>query len=239
MPAKEFDLPDIGTVYVYKRRGARNIRLSVNSDGKVRVTIPAWVPYKAGVAFAVQKQSWLAAHTTQKSDLEDGQRIGKYHTLRLLLKAGIPKPQSRVSSTQVAVSYPSTSSPASIQAAAHSAAQRALKAEADRLLPQRLRELATTFGFDYTGLTIRHLKTRWGSCNSKQEITLNYYLMQLPWELIDYVLVHELVHTQHLHHGKDFWQAVEQCLPNFKERRKQLKQYQPSVLAPINTRSMA
>lgn len=239
MSAKQYDLPDIGTVTIYRRRGTKNIRLSINSDGKVRITIPMWLPYKAGVNFALQKQEWLASHITQQASLEDGQRIGKYHTLRLIPRSDISKIQSRVVDAEIRVSYPAQTSAEAIQKAAHAACQRGLRTEAERLLPQRLATIASNYGYSYSSLTIRHLKTRWGSCNSKQEITLNYYLMQIPWELIDYVLLHELVHTNHLHHGKEFWDEVSEHLGAFKERRKTLKQYQPSVLTPKSIRSVA
>jgi predicted metal-dependent hydrolase len=53
--------------------------------------------------------------------------------------------------------------------------------------------------------------------------------MQLPWDLIDYVLLHELVHTEHLHHGAGFWQRFDQVLPGAKQKRKALRAYKPSV----------
>lgn len=237
MPAKTFELPDLGTIYVYKRKGTRNIRLSVNGDGKIRVTMPTWLPYTAGVTFAAQKQSWLAEHQAKAEDLEDGQRIGKYHTLRFVEKQ-TGKVQTRVTANEIIINIPPETMADELQKAAHQAAQRALKTEAEQLLPQRLASLAKQQGFSYKDAGVRHLKTRWGSCNSKHEITLNYYLMQLPWELIDYVLIHELAHTKQLNHSKAFWQVVEAAMPTYKERRKQLKHYQPSVLAPKTTRSM-
>ncbi len=239
MPARSFELPDIGTVHVYRRHGTKNIRLSVNSDGKIRVTVPVWLPYKAGVAFAAQKREWLARQQAHRADLEHRQRIGKYHTLQFVPQEDSSRIQTRVTATEVRIAYPPHTAPDAIQKAAHAAAQRALRQEAEQLLPQRLAELARQYSFGYASLRIRHLKSRWGSCNAKGEITLNYYLMQLPWELIDYVLIHELVHTRYLNHSRDFWQTVEGCLPNYKERRKALKHYQPSVLAPKSNRHKA
>lgn len=237
MPAKEFNLPDIGTIYVYRRRGIKNIRLSVNSDGKVRVTMPMWLPYRTGVSFAQQKQAWLAEHLEQQGTLENNQRIGKYHTL-IIQAAPVDRIQTRLKSNQIVITHPVQVDPAELQQAAKGAAQRALRKEAGQLLPQRLATLSTQAGLNYTSVSIRHLKSRWGSCNSRQEITLNYYLMQLPWELIDYVLLHELAHTEHLHHGTEFWALVERHMPNYKLRKKELRQYQPSVLTPKSIRSV-
>ncbi|MEO5627604.1 MAG: SprT family zinc-dependent metalloprotease [Candidatus Saccharimonadales bacterium] len=238
MATKQFELESIGPVSVYKRRGSKSIRLSVNSDGLIRVTMPTWLPYQAGLAFASQKKAWLLSQMKHEQ-FKDGQRLGKYHTLRLLVKPGISQPQTRLTDTEAIVNYLGSVSSPAVQAAAHEVAKRSAKAEAEQLLPQRLKSLSEVHGYQYKGLKIRHLKSRWGSCSSLHDITLNYYLMQLPWELIDYVLVHELVHTAHLNHGKGFWKAVEECIPDYKARRKRLKDYQPSLLSLKSDSSVA
>jgi predicted metal-dependent hydrolase len=238
MAVKEFSLDAVGTVFVYKRRGAKNIRLSVNSDGKVRVTIPPWLPYKAGLAFAEKKSAWLVAQKPQEG-FTDGQRLGKFHTLHIESRKELARIQTRVTDTEAFVLYPHGTPALQIDEAAHKVAKRVMKTEADRLLPQRLDQLAEKFGFSYASVSIRHLKSRWGSCNSKKALVFNYYLMQVPWEEIDYVIIHELSHTKHLNHGTDFWSEVERCLPDYKQRRKVLNEFQPSILAPKSMRSMA
>lgn len=234
---RSFSVPDVGTVYIYKRRGSRNIRLSVNSDGKIRVNLPLWLPYKAGISFAMQKKAWL--NQQQKQLLEDGQAIGKTHTLQLVLEDGRSKIVTRLKQNEALVYFGSAASQADVQEAAQKVAKRALLYQAEELLPGRLADLATLYGLEYQALSCRHLKSRWGSCSSHQEITLNYYLMQLPWRLIDYVLVHELAHTKKMNHSPEFWQIVGECLADYKLLRKELRGYQPSVLLPKNSSSMS
>jgi len=79
---------------------------------------------------------------------------------------------------------------------------------------------------------IKRLSSRWGSCDSHQNIVLNLYLMQLPWECIDYVLLHELTHTQILRHGAPFWDAMGKLLPNLAAIRKQMRGYHPVLQSP-------
>lgn len=238
MSVKVFDVPKVGQVHIYKRAGAKHIRLSVNGEGKVRVTMPTWMPYKAGLLFAEQKRDWLSGQQRHVNDLAHGQRIGKYHTLRFVIG---PSLKTRVTETLIYVTHKEnqTIEDEAVQSTAKRGAERALRQEGEQLLPRRLKELAAQHGFSFSSVSVRHLKSRWGSCNSQKQITLNYYLMQLPWEQIDYVLVHELAHTEQLNHSPKFWQTVEKALPNYKQRRKVLNEYQPSVLAPKNTRSMA
>jgi predicted metal-dependent hydrolase len=116
-----------------------------------------------------------------------------------------------------------------VQAKTMAAAERALKAEAIKLLPQRLKLLALKNGFNYKDVRVRKLTARWGSCSSTKVITLSYYLIQLPWPLIDYVLLHELTHTQHMHHGSRFWDRFKQVLPTARMLQKEIRSYRPIV----------
>src|SRR5262249_22487168 len=120
-----------------------------------------------------------------------------------------------------------TASDVEVQRIAEAASIRALRRQAEQLLPQRLAGLATKHGFRYRSVAVKRLKSRWGSCDQHKNIVLNLFLMQLPWECIDYVLIHELVHTEVLRHGPDFWAAMARELPDVKRLRKQMRQYQP------------
>ena len=82
---------------------------------------------------------------------------------------------------------------------------RALRHEALRVLPKRLAALAARYGFSYTRVTVRDMRTRWGSCSSERRISLALSLMTLPEHLIDYVLLHELCHTVEMNHSQQFW----------------------------------
>jgi len=70
---------------------------------------------------------------------------------------------------------------------------------------------------------IKSQKTMWGSCSSKNNINLNYLLLMAPMGVIDYVIVHELVHTIHRNHSTDFWDSVESIMPEFQEHKRWLQ----------------
>lgn len=114
-----------------------------------------------------------------------------------------------------------------VQKAAQTASIRALKKEAGQLLPQRLRTLAMQTGFTYKSVGVKQLKSRWGSCTHQKEITLNLFLMQLPWRLIDYVLLHELTHTKVMRHGPPFWKELEKHVPRAKQLSKEIANHHP------------
>ena len=214
-------------VTVYKRRGSRNLKLSVNAHG-VRVTIPAWAPYKAGVDFARSRQSWIADQRPAPRLLSHDQAIGKSHHLYFEPTGG-QIIRTRVSDIAVTVKHPvslSSYSPA-VQQAAAEAAIRALRKQAEKLLPQRLAYLAGRHGLEYRAVSVKRLKGRWGSCDQHGNIVLNLFLMRLPWPLIDYVLLHELTHTRVLRHGPVFWDEMAKLMPDVKTARREIKRHHP------------
>lgn len=95
--------------------------------------------------------------------------------------------------------------------------------QSKQFLPERVEYYAGSMGVTYGRITIRNQRTRWGSCSSKGNLNFNCQLMRLPEELIDYVVVHELCHRKEMNHSAAFWAEVEKVLPDYKERRKELK----------------
>jgi predicted metal-dependent hydrolase len=233
MAVRKATIPEVGTVMIYKRRRTKSIRLSITHDGSVRVTIPAWAPYKTGIEFVQRKSAWIRSKTGTVSYLRSGDRIGKAHQLLIEQDTGISKIQTRIVGTEIRIRTPEAIHPESeeCQLAAKAACIRALKREAEQLLPRRLEALASQYDFTYNGVKIKQLRSRWGSCNHKQEITLNCFLMQLPWHLIDYVLLHELLHTEVLAHGPSFWGRLDAYVGDLKNLRKEIKSFQPALIA--------
>lgn len=99
----------------------------------------------------------------------------------------------------------------------------ALKKKAKEILPKRLDELALRYGYKYNKVALKYMKTRWGSCSFKNNINLNVSLVTLDGELIDYVLLHELVHTVEKNHAKTFWARINSHMPDARKRQKILK----------------
>jgi predicted metal-dependent hydrolase len=234
MPNKQFMLDAGVPVNIYKRKANRSLRLSVTASGEVRVTIPAWAPYSAGLKFARSRYDWILSQKRLNPSLAEGQLIGKAHHLSFIVNTSAAKPTSRVTLGSISVNYPeglATTDPA-VQKAAQDGSIRALRAQAEQLLPQRLAGLAKTHDFTYSGVSIKRLKSRWGSCDQNKKIILNLFLMQLPWEYIDYVLLHELMHTRVMRHGPDFWRAMTALQPDTASLRKNLHRYQPVLDSP-------
>ena len=94
---------------------------------------------------------------------------------------------------------------------------------AKEYIPKRVEYYHSLTGGNYTKITIRDQKTRWGSCSTNGTLSFNYRLMLAPPRVLDYVVIHELCHLTHMNHSKDFWNMVASILPDYKEYRKWLK----------------
>ena len=87
--------------------------------------------------------------------------------------------------------------------------------------------LAPVVGVDYGRISIRHQKTRWGSCSSKGNLNFNCLLMLAPEDIRDYVVVHELCHRKEMNHSRRFWAEVARVVPDYKEKERWLKENGP------------
>lgn len=106
-----------------------------------------------------------------------------------------------------------------------------LKAKAKRELPQRIAYYAQKIGVTYGTVTIRHQKSRWGSCSSKGNLNFNCLLMLTPREVQDAVIVHELCHRKQMNHSKKFYQEVYRVYPDYDKWMRWLKKEGPVLIA--------
>lgn len=102
--------------------------------------------------------------------------------------------------------------------------ERFFKEYARFYLQKRLDELSKQFCLPYNRLTIRAQKTRWGSCSNQKNINLNYRLIFIAKEQMDYIMLHELSHTIHMNHSKLFWATLETLMPGARKTDKQVNQ---------------
>ncbi len=101
---------------------------------------------------------------------------------------------------------------------------KSVSAEEKSRLIKRVEHLANKHGFTYSKVTLRSMKTRWGSCTALNNISLNIGLIALADELRDYIILHELVHTKIKNHGKEFWNELNSIMYNPKLLSRKLRQ---------------
>jgi predicted metal-dependent hydrolase len=100
------------------------------------------------------------------------------------------------------------------------------RAAAKGIILARLEELAGIHSISYNKVFIKNQKTRWGSCSAKKNLNFNYKIALLPKHLMDYVLLHELVHIKHLNHSRQFWDELNRLtVDDAASLDKQLKEF--------------
>lgn len=231
MALKEVELAGVGHLVVSRRKGIKHIRLSVNSKGQPRLSLPYYVPLSAGLVFARSKTDWLLnqMQNNRPTTLKNGGLIGKNYWLQLLMDAKNKKTRSLLKGNKLII-YNYQPALRASKKIAEQAIIRCLKLQAESILLPQLISLASQLGYKFKTAKIKTLRSRWGSCSSKGEIALSVFLVQLPEPLIEYVLIHELVHTQQMNHSQAFWQELSSNMPDYKQRRKTLKSYRPTII---------
>lgn len=106
--------------------------------------------------------------------------------------------------------------------------------EASKVILGRIKAISARIGVYPQKVSLRSQKTRWGSCSSKGNISLNWKLIFAPIEVIDYVIIHELCHLQQMNHSNAFWTLVSSYAPHYKEQREWLKKHSHLIHWPYN-----
>jgi len=189
--------------YTIARRRVRNARISVNHELQVKIVIPLWYKETDLQQLIAEKQKWIEKQlihfTLAKKDIP---QLGMGEIL--YLGEGINPGFDVTDTLQLHHWYQTV---------------------AQEIFGVRIKALAAEYGFRFSKLTLRNQKTRWGSCSKKKYISLNWKLIKAPLAVIDYVILHELTHTQVFDHSKSFWLKLEQVCPDYKQAVQWLKKY--------------
>jgi predicted metal-dependent hydrolase len=233
-----FEHKDFGKVMMIKSSRTRRISISAKPFQPLRVTLPVFESYSRAERFLEEKEKWIHKTLEKIRKLEDQYTVfnenTRFHTREHELKVEYMDgdiPRVSLKDKMILVKLPLTSDIHSpeIQDMIRWGIQAAWRKEARKYLPVRLSDLSRKHQLPYNRVIIKNNKTRWGSCSQKNNINLSLHLMRLPDHLIDYILLHELVHTLHKNHGRRFWINMEKICPNAKSLDKELRGYRIEI----------
>ena len=224
---------EFGDIEIRRVKGAF-VRLKIQPNGKLIAQLPRFTSPNEVVKLLEASRDNLRQNLAKmpvKKTYTDGDRIGKSHHLKL--RQGV-RENVELKGLDIIVTLKDTTSRLARERLIKDGVQKALRQEAKSYLPRRLKYLSMQTGLSYDKVQFAHQRSRWGS-NSRSRfhgrrnitISLNIMLMTLPNELIDYVLLHELNHTRHMDHSREFWADLEKICPHAKRRRAWLKQFSP------------
>lgn len=222
------------TVRVHPR--ARHVRLRLDPRDGLIVTVPPRFDQRRIPRLLAERSDWIAAvsrrHAGLRADCAPAllgsrpQRVDLPASGRSWAVAyrNVAAAQARLHDrgARLELAVPAARSAESDELVA-ALLRRWLSRQARVFLGQELDGLARRHGLRYGGFSIRHQRSRWGSCSAAGRISLNARLMFCPMDAVRYVLIHELVHTEHLNHSEAFWVRVAELMPDYDAARQSLK----------------
>ena len=211
-------------------RRKKTVAVTVDSAGGVLLVAPAQLATSELDALVRRKAPWIDKQIRRVKSLESmpasrefvsGESmlyLGRHYRLKVCPREnGPPKLRGRWLHVSARVG---ADQPDEVRSALISW----LRQRAQERLPERVGAWCLKVGVAMPQVLVADQRKRWGSCDQGGTIRLNWRIIQAPMRLVDYVVVHELVHLQHRGHGRDYWQAVGRVMPGYERRREELRE---------------
>lgn len=205
---------------------ARYARLLIKPYGGLEVVIPPRFPRSEIPMLVARHAEWARHQLDKQAKLRQSIRLPQH----LALAFDNSSTQVLYASESLAFNYDlfDEISPDHILVEGDSQQERIrelrawIRQRARNLFPPLLRSVSQQVGLDFERVSIRSQKTRWGSCSIRGHISLNDQLLFLPAQTVEYLMIHELCHTRHLNHSRQFWDLVESRCPDYRSHEKLL-----------------
>lgn len=213
------------------RSGRKSLALIVHPDLSIECRFPLVCSMNTVEEFINSKTHWMQKtlrkiearpqqtnRTFQEASLQPF--LGVEYALKLMTGARV---KVQLSDLELTLSCRKPDSPVTVSRILRNW----YREQAKRVFKTRLIDCQKLFSGNHScsGLVIRRMKSRWGSCSSTGVVTLNSRLVEYPMGVIDYVIVHELCHLVHFSHNKQFYRLLAEKMPDWRERRAVLSGY--------------
>jgi len=211
-----------------KSQRAKHIRIKISAIGELSVVLPRGISEMHAHGFLQKKSQWVSktindmpvVENTQFPDHLDLKLLNEYWKVEYISldKSGY------IQVKEISMGHLEIKGNLKDWGLVSKTINQWCKKKAKYIFKTMLENLAEEHGFHFNKLSIRSQKTRWGSCSSSKNINLNSKLLFMPIHIVEYVIIHELCHTIEMNHSSNFWRLVEDCDPDYRQNRKQLKQ---------------
>lgn len=220
--------------YKIIRSKRKTLSLQITRDAVLEVRVPLWLPEEQIDAFVHSKQGWIEKNMAACRELAAERASFTLHYGGTALLRGQERPIIAGAGKKARFEDGSFVLPAGLdRAMLKQAVVRLYRQLAQELLPQKAAHYAQLMRLTPSAVKINSAKTRWGSCSSKGSINFSWRLIMADDALIDYVVVHELAHLRELNHSPRFWAVVASALPDYQNRKQQLRLLQKRLAAEV------
>ena len=232
------------TIQVHIVRSKRKtICMSVNKDGSVTVKAPLRYPSEKEIAgFVEQKAEWILNQRERQQEREDMKLVRRFETdysfpylgkeclveMQSAKKTSISYQDEKIiiktpAFESLAVDYEAPENEEKIEKLQNDL-KKWYKKQAYAYVSKRVDYYKDIVGVTVTSVSIKSRKSQWGSCDSNGNLTFSWRLVMARPEAIDYVVIHELCHRNHMDHSRDFWNQVQKFMPDFKAQKQWLEE---------------
>ena len=202
-------------------RRARRYILRVRPDGSLRVTVPRGGSRRQAEAFVKQNSKWIAR---ERSRVRREHSPVEWHDgSEIMYRGALVRIAVQELAERCEIRYGNRVVTAETGADVRSAVEQDLREIARTELIPRLHALAQIHELRLGRVAIRNQRSRWGSCARSGNIALNFRLIQMPPDVCDYVLLHELMHMRQQNHSRRFWKLVAAACPAYRECERWLR----------------
>ncbi len=205
-----------------KRSNRKTLSLTINELGNIIIHAPRFMPIQDIDDFVISKKGWIKSRQEKilkiQKENEDLINCNAVLFLGKRYKIVFTKGAVNISMFKDVIELP-----ASIFKSHKSELKKWLINQTDEVITRRVLELSKLMDLKPASIKIIDSKSKWGMCDYLGNIYINYKLIMLPTELIDYVIIHELSHLIELNHSRNFWKIVESIMENYKEKIEKLK----------------
>jgi len=214
--------------YFLERKPVKHIRIRVSIDRSVRIIVPLDFSEDELDALIRKKQTWIDAKLNQLSEKRGTITIA--HNQLLLHGERYNYINWETLGKRVIVNHEHRTIQSGLNLLDPYIRSEWCRTYARKTLRQRLKKLANENRFTYNRIFIRNQMTKWGNCSGLKNISLNWRIVRAPQFVIDYVILHELLHTEVMNHSQQFWIRLRALLPNYSDAINWLNKYTDSLL---------
>jgi hypothetical protein len=211
------------TVHLVRRPRGRRYLLGLQPDGSARLVIPRRGTEAEALSFLERSEAWLLrrvahwrSHAQARQPWQNGS-IFLYRGEQTMLRVESSADGVVLRFAEQVIPMPR------VLEDYRKPVQERLRRIAERELPARTQELARQHKITVRRVSVRAQRSRWGSCSVRGTISLNWRLIQTPPFVVDYLVVHELMHRREMNHSARYWKHVAEAFPDYRAAEKWLK----------------
>lgn len=213
--------------YTLIREKRKSITLSIDNEFNVIVKAPMYVSKKAIDEVVTNQEQWIQEAIAKKQQLIENNwlrkkkilYLGEYRNICMIYGInGENKVEYQNGKFYISVKDLE-------ELTIRKQMYQFIQTKATLLLTELTDKYCVLLGCEYKKISVRNQKTRWGSCSNKGHLSYNIKIMCAPLDKIEYIVLHEVMHLKHFNHSMFFWQAIEEVMPDYKERKLYFKEY--------------